>query len=142
MSPNDADGIANSVDPDRTAGCSGSALFAQAYLSKNLGSLRYNGENVVSTASSFLTELSSYFHITQDKHKVIKEFEIQPTWTVLFSYLPLSAEKTPTYLTLPSSSFTSSFNHIFMKLAICSTCYTFEFRTNGHIFVLLLILEG
>ena len=50
MSPNDADGIANSVDPDQTAPLgavwfrgavwSGSALFAQAYLSKNLGSLR------------------------------------------------------------------------------------------------------
>ena len=36
MSPNDADGMANSVDPE-----SGSALFAQAYLSENLGSLRY-----------------------------------------------------------------------------------------------------
>ena len=42
MSPNDADGMANSVDPDQTAPVwSGSALFAQAYLSKNLGSLRY-----------------------------------------------------------------------------------------------------
>ena len=39
----DADGIANSVDPDQTAPSgavwSGSALFAQAYLSENLGSL-------------------------------------------------------------------------------------------------------
>ena len=51
----DADGIANSADPDQTAPIansvdpdqtdllgavwSGSALFAQAYLSKNLGSL-------------------------------------------------------------------------------------------------------
>ena len=33
MSSNDADGIANSVDPDQT----GSALFAQMYLSENLG---------------------------------------------------------------------------------------------------------
>ena len=45
MSPNDADGMANSVDPDQTAPLgavwSGSALFAQAYLSKNLGSLQY-----------------------------------------------------------------------------------------------------
>ena len=44
MCPNDADGMANSVDPDQTAlGAvwSGSALFAQAYLSENLGSLRY-----------------------------------------------------------------------------------------------------
>ena len=45
MSPNDADGMVNSVDPDQTvplgAVWSGSALFAQAYLSENLGSLRY-----------------------------------------------------------------------------------------------------
>ena len=45
MSPNDADEIANSADPDKTAPLgavwSGSALFAQAYLSENLGSLRY-----------------------------------------------------------------------------------------------------
>ena len=46
MSPNDADGMANCVDPDQTAPLgavwSGSALFAQACLSENLGSLRYN----------------------------------------------------------------------------------------------------
>ena len=45
MSPNDAGGKANSVDPDQTAPLgavwSGSALLAQAYLSENLGSLRY-----------------------------------------------------------------------------------------------------
>ena len=41
MSPNYADGMANSADPDQTAVWSGSALFAQAYLSENLGSLRY-----------------------------------------------------------------------------------------------------
>ena len=57
MSPNDADGMANSADPDQTAPVansvdadqtaplgavwSGSALFVQAYLSENLGSLRY-----------------------------------------------------------------------------------------------------
>ena len=44
MSPNDADWMANSVDPDQTALSravwSGSALFAQTYLSENLGSLR------------------------------------------------------------------------------------------------------
>ena len=44
MGPNDADGMANSVDPGQTAPLgavwSGSALFAQAYLSENLGSLR------------------------------------------------------------------------------------------------------
>ena len=45
MSPSDADGMANSVDPDQTAPVgavwSGSALFAQTYQSENLGSLRY-----------------------------------------------------------------------------------------------------
>ena len=44
MHPKDAAGIANSVDPDQTAAlgavCSGSALFAQAYLSETLRSLR------------------------------------------------------------------------------------------------------
>ena len=44
MHPKDAVGIANSVDPDQTAPAeavwSGSALFAQSYLSDNLGSLR------------------------------------------------------------------------------------------------------
>ena len=37
MGPKDAEGIAKSVDPDQTAPL---ALFAQAYRSKNLGSLR------------------------------------------------------------------------------------------------------
>ena len=45
MNPNDADGMANSVDPDQTdplgAVWSLSALFAQTYLSENLESLRY-----------------------------------------------------------------------------------------------------
>ena len=44
MSPKDADGMANSVDPDQNAPLgavwSGSALFAQAYLPENLGSLQ------------------------------------------------------------------------------------------------------
>ena len=45
MRPKDAAGIANSVDPDQTAPLgvvwSGSALFAQTYLSENLGPLWY-----------------------------------------------------------------------------------------------------
>ena len=41
MCPNDAEGIANSVDPDQLGAVwSGSTLFAQAYLSENLGKLR------------------------------------------------------------------------------------------------------
>ena len=43
MSPNDADGMANSVDPDQTAPLgavwSGSALFAKTCLSENSGTL-------------------------------------------------------------------------------------------------------
>ena len=42
MSPNNADRMANSADPDQRRVWSGSALFAQAYLSENLGSLQYN----------------------------------------------------------------------------------------------------
>ena len=38
MHPKDAEGIANSIDPDQTAG---SALFAQTCLFENLGKLRY-----------------------------------------------------------------------------------------------------
>ena len=49
MSPNDADGMANSVDPDQTATpgavWSGSALFAQAYLSEKLKDHYGNGTN-------------------------------------------------------------------------------------------------
>ena len=45
MHPRDAEGIANSVDPDQTAPLgavwSGSALFAQTCLSENLGKWRY-----------------------------------------------------------------------------------------------------
>ena len=44
MRPKDADGMANSEDPDQTAPLgavwSGSALFALICLSENLGSLR------------------------------------------------------------------------------------------------------
>ena len=38
MCPKDADGMANSVDPDQTAP-SGSTLFDQTYLSEDLESL-------------------------------------------------------------------------------------------------------
>ena len=39
MCPNNADEMANSIDPDETAVWSGSSLFAQTCLSKNLGTL-------------------------------------------------------------------------------------------------------
>ena len=45
MSPKDAEGKANSVEPDQTAPLgavwSGSILFAQSYFPENLGSLQY-----------------------------------------------------------------------------------------------------
>ena len=48
MHPKDAEGVANSVDPDQTAPVgavwSGSALFAQICLSENLGTLRFNSQ--------------------------------------------------------------------------------------------------
>ena len=46
MCPKDADGMANSVDPDQTALSgtvwSGSTLFAQTHLSENLGTVQFN----------------------------------------------------------------------------------------------------
>ena len=46
MSPKDAEGMADSVDPDQTAPLgavwSGFTLFAQACLSKNLALLQYD----------------------------------------------------------------------------------------------------
>ena len=69
MSPNDADGMANSVDPDQTAPLgavwSGSALFAQTYLSENLGSLRYVYPITITNYSSeqtFEYDLNKDFH--------------------------------------------------------------------------------
>ena len=47
MHPKDADGMANSVDPDQTASSeavlSWSALFAETYLSQYIEFVRYNG---------------------------------------------------------------------------------------------------
>ena len=45
MHPKDADGMANSIDPDQTASeeavWSGSALFAETYLSQYIEFVRY-----------------------------------------------------------------------------------------------------
>ena len=45
MHPKDADGMANSIDPDQTASpeavCSWSALFAETYLSQYIEFVRY-----------------------------------------------------------------------------------------------------
>ena len=43
MHPKDADGMANSVDPDQTA--SWSALFGETYLSQYIEFVRYKGDS-------------------------------------------------------------------------------------------------
>ena len=59
MQPKDAEGIANSVDPDQTAPLgtiwSGSALFVQPCLSENLGKSRY-------LVVSYCGELNAHFY--------------------------------------------------------------------------------
>ena len=60
MHSKDADGIANSVDPDQTAPLSGSALFAQPYLSEKLGSLRYSKSSKLIAPDKNLRSLGKY----------------------------------------------------------------------------------
>ena len=91
MSPKDADGIANSVDPDQTAPLgavwSGSALFAQTYLSENLGSLRYfDGKHVMMYLHFFLRDHIAVKNLqtwtpVHDKWSVVKSTENElKTW--------------------------------------------------------------
>ena len=71
MSPNDADGMANNVDPDQTAPLgavwSGSALFAQAYLSENLESLRYSIYGIPCFTHTFLVWLWLQYNGPEEK---------------------------------------------------------------------------
>ena len=66
MSQSDGDGMANSVDPDQTAPLgavwSGSALFAQAYLSENLGSLRYFACSSCCNNWSLMEDINKFSH--------------------------------------------------------------------------------
>ena len=74
---NDANGTANSEDPDQIlpigAVWSGSALFAQTYLSKNLGSLQYsslsdawNFRNFTTHLFIFIQGIDNKFHHSVD----------------------------------------------------------------------------
>ena len=58
MHPKDADGMANSVDPDQTASSeavrSWSALFAETYLSQSIEFVRYNGVGIGGSISKIL----------------------------------------------------------------------------------------
>ena len=81
LRPNDADGMASSVDPDQTAPLgavwSGSELFAQAYLSENLGSLRvlYDFDKKTGYFLFFLS-IESYINKQNDTHDNIYNY----TW--------------------------------------------------------------
>ena len=95
MSPNDADGMANSVDPDQTAPLgavwSGSALFAQAYLSENLGSLRYKTlRYIVAILYSFVSGTNNPSH--EKRELYVMQHEILQTH--MCSQWALSWEKT------------------------------------------------
>ena len=72
--------MANSVDPDQTAPLgavwSGSALFAQAYLSENLGSLQYQ----VSVLTAIIL-LSIYPHHYRFQSKSKLHIEISVTFS-------------------------------------------------------------
>ena len=64
MHPKDAEGIANSVDPDQTAPLgvwSGSALFAQTCLFENLGKLQYITRKMVENTSKKLWKFLDIF---------------------------------------------------------------------------------
>ena len=90
MSPNDADWMANSVDPDQTAPLgavwSGSALFAQAYLSENWGSLQYSMVRLHSHCSNF----SLFFRVSL-MFQILTVF----TWN---SHLSITWLKSPKYI--------------------------------------------
>ena len=82
MHPKDTEGTANSVDPDQTAPLgavwSGSALFAQTCLSKNLGTLWRT--NLEIQEHSMLYKLSPYAYrsIRNKYDPVIKMVKVNP----------------------------------------------------------------
>ena len=66
MAPKDAEGIANSVDPDQ------SALFALTYLSKNLGSLIFQKFiGIIIKVNTGECPQNSWMHVVESKDKQI-----------------------------------------------------------------------
>ena len=53
MGPKDADRMVDNVDPALEAVLSGSTLFTQPYLTKNLGSLGYSHFRITSNCGNF-----------------------------------------------------------------------------------------
>ena len=84
MSSNDADRMANSVDPDQTAPLgavwSGSAQFAQTCLSENLGTLRYS--NKLSQTRQLTASLHVDLIDNTEKHKQVKTGSLICTFVV------------------------------------------------------------
>ena len=69
--------MANSVDPDLGAVSSGSALFAQAYLSENLGSLRVCSiiEKCVQPKDNFVVIVCFHRHFITIVHSLQEVIE-------------------------------------------------------------------
>ena len=121
-SPNDADGMANSVDPDQTAPLgavwSGSALFAQAYLSENLGSLRYITLNASHRQYQVYFGASTlWIELERKRNKKQNDLFVQQTFCclcVLFMQLRIWKENGSTW----SENLVTSFH--FWKLCLSS----------------------
>ena len=77
MSPNDADGMANSVG----AVWSGSALFAKAYLSENLGSLRYSKIRRMLFYHSALCPKEAVGMTNEPRHEKTNKMSVRPAKT-------------------------------------------------------------
>ena len=92
MSPNDADGMENSVDPDQTLGAdwSGSALFVQTYLSENLGSQKPNKrfQSLTSSQSNIPGRICGAFSVLRPYFDVLnfKTFASSGQFWFMFSY--------------------------------------------------------
>ena len=89
MHPKDAEGIANSVDPDQTAPLgavwSGSALFAQTCLSEKLGKLRYITRKMVENTSKKLWKFLDIFTSLKRNCYMVAKSEFIIIWDEWFS---------------------------------------------------------
>ena len=92
MHPKDADGMANSVDPDQTASSeavwSWSALFAETYLSQYIEFIRYTCINPIKgiTSTSQANESTNYDNITfLEKTSIFIHFLFFILWLILLA---------------------------------------------------------
>ena len=84
MHPKDPDGMANSVDPDKTAPLgavwSGSILFAQTCLSENLGPLWYM---CIAFWNFYVSDSPLYPYFLRNKHSKESYFRINACWDII-----------------------------------------------------------